>query len=377
MRYLRTPMLACGLMLLAGCATQQPYFATHTNTSQLAQIHALHVVSVIDQDKLKAEYSTVSVRVVPIGVVSPAVIVGGALGGAIASAIANHEAKAFAESHIAPLLDALTDYDGRAALRDTLHQGLSTLPVRITSWKTVDTKAADSELLPAQAPAGSAWMILHTEYLMTPDFSGVQVITDARLFVDGANADWRKTPVYKNELTYQSPLLQMPFKDDATRKQMTDAENARYAKLDVPAQIAKANAASPYDPQNATLRRQIADEQLQHKNTLKQIAWPYWSPDYRANWFVKQWMKDGTTKLRQYVSAGGEQTARMLALDLEQPQPVLDASAKRDWTTVAHDAGQTIQDAPDGKVYSIFDGDVTHHDAGAHAAPAPIAPKAK
>lgn len=360
MGYLKTPLLACGVLLLAGCATQQPYLATHTNSSELAQIHELHVVSVIDQDKLKAQYNTTYVNPVVSGAPVVAGLVGGLIAGALISAEQNHEAHEFAEKHIAPLLTTLAGYDGRTAMRASLHESLATLPVHLADWRTVDTKSKNADLLPAGAAAGSAWLILNSEYAMTPDFSGLQVVTHATLYVNGPDGGWRHSPAYENELTYQSALLQMPAKTDAIRTQMTDVENARYAKLDVDAQIDKANAGSPYDPANAKLREKIHDEQWQHQAKLKQIASPSWSPDERADKFVAEWQQDGAQALKQFVSEGGTQTARMLAVDLEQAQPDLAAKTKRDWVTVYHDAQRSIQDAPDGKVYSVANGDVTH-----------------
>jgi hypothetical protein len=360
MKLLGTTALACGILLLSGCATQQPYLATHARTSQLAEIHELHVISVIDQDKLDAQHNTLYVNTVPIGAVAPAAIIGGALGGALVAAEADHEARVFADEHVAPLLTTLRGYDGRAAIRRTLKQGIDAMPVRMADWKTIDAKTADADLLPANAPAGSAWLVLHTRYTMTPDFSGLQVVTTARLYLYNPAILWRDTPVYKNDFTYQSTLLHMPEKTDAVRKRMTDEENARYAKLGMSQQIAKANASDPYDPVNARLREKIHDEQWQHEAKLKQIASPFWSPDERATWFVKQWQADDAASLKQFIAEGGTQTARMLALDLDQQQPQLANDAKRDWTTVYRDAQRTIQDAPDGSVYSVADGDVTH-----------------
>ena len=360
MRHMGHAALACGLLLLSGCATQQPYLATHARTSQLAEIHDLHVISVIDQDKLDAQHNTLYVNAIPIGAVAPAAIIGGALGSALVAAEADHEARVFADKHIAPLLTTLANYDGRTALRQTLHLGLAALPVRLTDWRTVDTKTKNDNLLPTSAPAGSAWLIIHTGYSMTPDFSGLQVTTRADLYLRAQNSDWMNTPVYKNNFTYQSTLLHMPEKTDAIRKRMTDEENARYAKLGIDQQIAKANASDPYDPVNAKLREKIHDEEWQHEAKLKQIASPFWSPDERATWFVKQWRTDNATSLKQFIAEGGTQTARMLALDLAQQQPQLVNDAKRDWTTVYRDAQRTIQDAPDGSVYSVANGDVTH-----------------
>lgn len=361
MGYPKTPLLACGVLLLAGCATQQPYLATHTNTSELAQIHELHVVSVIDQAKLKAQYNTTYLSPVVSGAPIAAGLVGGLIAGALISAEENHEAHEFADKHIAPLLTVLAGYDGRTAVRESLHQSLATLPIHLAEWRAVDSKSKDAALLPASATPGSAWLVLDSEYAMTPDFSGVQVVTHASLYLGAAsNTGWRHTPVYENELTYQSTLLQMLAKTEAVRQQMTDAENARYAKLDVDRQIAEANAGNPYDPVNDKLRKKIHDEQWQHQANLKQIDSPYWSADERAAKFVTEWQVNGAESLKQFVAEGGTQTARMLAIDLEQPQPDLDAKTERDWVTVYHDAQRSIQDAPDGKVYSVANGDVTH-----------------
>lgn len=359
-------LILVGMVLLAGCATQQPYLATHANSSQLARIHNLHVVSVITQDKLQGQYNTTYMNPVVTGTPIVPALAGGLIASVLISAEANHEAHEFAERHIAPLLATLAGYDGRAAVRESLHQGLGNLPVHITEWKTVDSKTKDSDLLPANVSDGSAWMILRTRYSMTPDFSGVQVITSVKLYEGGQSSAWRSRPVYKNLLTYQSPLLQMPPKDDAVRAQMTDAENAAYAKLDVDAQIKMANDGSPYDPDNAARRHKIHDEQWQHQAKLKQIASPYWAPDERADHFVAQWQKDNAQALEADVTEGGVQTARMLALDLDQQQPDLSGKSKRAWVTVYHDAQRTIQDAPDGEVYSVANGDVTHEAVNVH-----------
>jgi hypothetical protein len=332
----------------------------HARTSQLAEIHDLHVISVVDQGKLAAQHNNLYVDAIPIGAVGPAAIIGGALGSALVAAEADHETKVFAEQHIAPLLTTLAGYDARATLRQTLHQGLAGLPLHLTDWRTVDSRTKDGDLLPADAPAGSAWLIIHTRYSMTPDFSALQVTSGADLYLQAQNPGWVHDPVYKNNFTYQSKLLQMPEKTDATRKRMTDEENARYAKLGIDRQIAKANASDPYDPANANLREKIRDEQWQHEAKLKQIASPSWSPDERATWFVKQWQADDAASLKQFIAEGGTQTARMLALDLDQQQPQLANDAKRDWKTVYRDAQRTIQDAPDGSVYSVASGDVTH-----------------
>lgn len=360
MEYFRQAILACATLALAGCATQQPYLATHANTGELAQIHELHVVSVVAQDKLDAQHNSTYVNPVVTGAPLAAGLVGGLIAGALISAEENHEAHEFAEKHLAPLLTTLAGYDGRAAMRDTLHQDLASLPVHLADWRTVDAEAKDADLLPGNATAGSAWLILRSDYAMTPDFSGVQVVTHASLYVDGADSNWRHAPAYANDLTYQSGLLTMPDKSDAVRKQMTDEEDARYAKLDIAQQIAKANEGSPYDTANAQLRQRIHDEQWQHEAALKQIASPYWSPDERANHFVAEWQQDGATAIKQSVSEGGTQTARMLAIDLEQAQPDLAKDTKREWVTVYHDAQRSIQDAPDGGVFSVANGDVTH-----------------
>ena len=360
MGYPKHAILAVAMIALAGCAAQQPYLATHTSGSELAQIHELHVISVIDQDKLDGQYNTTSVNPIVTGGPIAAGLVGGLIAGAIITAQANHEAHKFEETHIAPLLTTLGAYDGRATLREALQQGLSVLPVHLAEWRTTDAKAKDTELLPEDAPAGSAWLILRSDYAMTPDFAGLQVVTHSSLYVDGANGGWRNKPVYANQLIYQSPLLSMPSKTDAVRKQMTDTEDARYAKLNVEQQIARANAGNPYDPANAKLRGQIHDEQWQHEASLKQIQSASWSPDERARRFVTEWQHNDAASLKQFIAEGGTQTARMLAIDLAQAQPNLDSKAKRDWVTVYHDAQRSIQDAPDGTVYSVANGDVTH-----------------
>jgi hypothetical protein len=360
MEHFKLAILACATLALAGCAAQQPYLATHAKTGELAQIRELHVVSMVAQDKLDAQHNSTYVNPVVTGAPLAAGLIGGLIAGALISAEENHEANEFAEKHLAPLLTTLAGYDGRAAMRDALHKGLATLPVHLAGWRSVDAESKDTDLLPDNATAGSAWLILRSDYAMTPDFSGVQVVTHASLYVDGPNGNWRHAPVYVNDLTYQSSLLTMPDKSDAVRKQMTDEEDARYAKLDVAQQIAKSNAGSPYDTANAQLRQRIHDEQWQHEAALKQIASPYWSPDERASHFVAEWQQDGAATLKQSVSEGGTQTARMLAIDLEQPQPDLAKDVKREWVTVYHDAQRSIQDAPDGRVFSVANGDVTH-----------------
>jgi hypothetical protein len=360
MEHFKQAILACATLALAGCAAQQPYFATHTNASELAQIHELHVVSVVAQDKLDAQHNSTYVNPVVTGAPLAAGLVGGLIAGALISAEENHEAHEFAEKHLAPLLTTLAGYDGRAAMRGTLHQGLATLPVRLADWRAIDAETKDADLLPSDATTGSAWLILRSDYGMTPDFSGLQVVTHASLYVDGSDGNWRHTPVYANDLTYQSSLRTMPDKSDAVRKQMTDEEDARYAKLDVTQQIAQANAGSPYDPANAQRRQRIHDEQWQHEAALKQIASPYWSPDERASHFVAEWQQDDAAAIKQSISEGGTQTARMLAIDLDQAQPDLGKDTKREWVTIYHDALRSIQDAPDGSVFSVANGDVTH-----------------
>lgn len=358
MKLLRNAAIACVVLLLSGCATQT-YTARHASASQLAEIHELHVVSIIQQDKLDAQRNSMYVNTVPIGAVSGAAIAGGLIAGALITAEANHEANVFAEKYVAPLQVSLVGYDGRAAIRQSLEQGIQAMPVHMADWKVIDNATMDSNLLPAQATAGSAWLVLRTHYAMTPDFSGLQVTTNASLYVDGSSSSWRDNPVYSNNFTYQSILLQMPPKTEAEREQMTDAENARYAKLDINQQIAKANAADPYDPANAKLREKIHDEQWQHQAKLKQIALPTWNIDERAEWFVKQWQANQAASLKQAISEGGQQTARMLALDLVQSQPA-QTEGKQQWRTVYRDAQRSIQDAPDGQVYSVANGDITH-----------------
>lgn len=359
MNILRNGALTCGLLLLAGCATQT-YTARHASSNQLAAMHDLHVISVIDQDKLEAQHNNLYVNAVPIGAVAPAAIIGGALGSALVAAEADHEAKVFAEKHIAPLLVTLGNYDGRDAIRENLHQQLTALTVPVTEWRTVDAITKDQDLLSASAPAGSAWLIMRTRYSMTPDFSGLQVTTEANLYLHEQNSGWPNTPVYKNHFIYQSALLHMPEKTAAIREQMAADENARYAKLGIDQQIAKANAADPYDPANANLREKIHDEQWQHEAKLKQISSPMWNPDERATHFVEQWQSQGAASLKQFITDGGRQTARMLALDLNQQQPQLKNDGKQDWVTVYRDDQRTIQDAPNGSVYSVANGDVTH-----------------
>lgn len=358
MQGFRNAAIACGMLLLSGCATQT-YTARHASSSELTQIRGTHVISVIDQKQLDAQYNTTYVNPIVTGAPIVPALAGGLIAGALISAEANHEAHVFAETHIAPLLTTLSGYDGRAAIQQSLQQNLGVLPVHLSGWSSVDSKAKDSDLLPADAPMGSAWLILRTHYAMTPDFSGLQVTTKASLFVHGQNADWRNDPVYKNDFTYQSALLRMPEKSESVRKQMADKEDARYAKLDIDQQVAKANAADPYDPANAKLREKIHDEQWQHEAKLKQIASPFWNPDERASHFVKEWQANDAASLKQDMTEGGTQTARMVALDLGQQQPQANDS-KRDWITVYRDAQRTIQDAPDGAVYSVANGDVTH-----------------
>lgn len=358
MTFLRNALIAGGVLLLSGCATQT-YTARHASTSQLAEIHDLHVVSIITQKQLDAEHNTMYLNAVPLGAVTGAAIAGGLIGGAIVSAEANHEAKVFADKHVAPLQTVLAGYDGRAGIRQTLERGIQALPVRVADWRTVDTEARDGDLLPATASSGSAWLILRTNYAMTPDFSGLQVITSASLYVENPSTPWQRSPVYKNTFTYQSALLEMPPKSDAERQRMTAAENARYAKLEIGKQIAQVNAAGDaYDPEVARKRQAIQDAQWQHQAKLKQIASPAWSAEERADWYVKQSQENQAAALKQDMTEGGQQTARMLVLDITQLQP--DASGKTSWSTVYHDAQRSIQDAPNGEVYSVANGDITH-----------------
>lgn len=359
MNQLRNAALACGLLLLSGCATQA-YTARHTSTSQLASIHELHVISVIKQDKLDAQRNSMYLNAVPVGAVTGAAIAGGLIAGALISAEANHEANVFADKYVAPLRASLAGYDGRAAIRQALEQGVEAMPVRMTEWKAIETGAPDTDLLPAKAAAGSAWLILRSRYAMTPDFSGLQVTTQASLYVADPSAGWRNKPAYSNTLTYQSSLLQMPAKTDAERQHMADAENARYAKLDIGKQIAEINGADAYNPEVARRRREIQDAQWQHQAKLKQIASPAWSVDERAEWFVEQWQKDGAASLKQAMTEGGQQTARMIALDIAQRDPANAQSGNTEWRTVYRDAQRSIQDAPDGEVYSVANGDITH-----------------
>ncbi|HJU25298.1 MAG TPA: hypothetical protein VJ722_01360, partial [Rhodanobacteraceae bacterium] len=350
---------ACGFLLLSGCATQS-YMARHANASQLASIHELHVLSVIKQDKLDAQRNSMYLNAVPIGAVTGAAIAGGLIAGALISAEANHEANVFADKYVAPLRASLAGYDSRAAIRQALEQGVETIPVRVTDWKAMDTGVPNADLLPAKADTGSAWLILRSRYAMTPDFSGLQVTTQASLYVAGPASEWRSKPAYSNSLTYQSSLLQMPAKTDAERLQMTEAENARYAKLEIDKQIAEINGADAYDPAVARKRRKVQDEQWQHQAKLKQIASPTWSVDERAEWFVQQWQKGGAASLKQAMTEGGQQTARMVALDIMQPEPANADSGNTEWRTVYRDAQRSIQDAPDGEVYSVANGDITH-----------------
>ena len=97
MEYFRQAILACATLALAGCATQQPYLATHTNTGELARIHELHVVSVVAQDKLDAQHNSTYVNPVVTGAPLAAGLVGGLIAGALISAEENHEAHEFAE----------------------------------------------------------------------------------------------------------------------------------------------------------------------------------------------------------------------------------------------------------------------------------------
>ena len=358
MKSLRYTLIASMALLFSGCATQ-PYTAQHANTGQLSEIRDLHVVSIIPQRQLETQQDALYLNTVPVGAVTGAALAGGLLGGMLISAEANHEAAVFAEKHVKPLQKVLTNYDGRAAIRQTLENGIHSLPVRVGDWKTIDAQATDADLLPADAVAGSAWLLLRTSYAMTPDFSGLQVVTLAKLYVANTSVTWRHAPAYQNTLIYQSALMKMPPKNDVERQRMTAAENARYAKLDVDAQIAQVNAATDaYDPGIALKRQKILNEQWQHQATLKQIAAPEWSVDERADWYVSQFRAGHGAVLKQDLSDGGMQTARMLTLDITQPQPV--AGSKTDWRTVYQDAQRTIQDAPDGTVYSVANGDVTH-----------------
>jgi hypothetical protein len=354
---LRIIALAGSLLILQGCATQT-YRARHTTSAELSRIHELNVVSVIEQDKLDAQRNTLSVGVSPVGVVSGAAIAGGLIAGALITAEANHEANVFAEKHVAPLLKALGDFDARATIRGPLQQGVATLPTHMSKWQALNSESKDQDLLPVNSPEGTGWMVLRTRYEMTPDFSGLQVSTLAKLYVAGAASGWRSNPVYSNGFTYQSALLQMPPKTDEVRKQMTDQENARFAALDLAKEIAKVNTSDPYDPEVTRERREIRDQQWQHESRLKQIAAANWNPEERATWFVKQWQADDAAALKADMAEGGQQTARMLALDLAQAQPL--AAAKPEWDTVYQDDQRSIQDAPDGRVYSVANGDVTH-----------------
>lgn len=354
---LRIIVLAGSLLILQGCATQT-YRAHHTTSAELSRIHELHVISVIEQDKLDAQRNTLSVGVSPIGAVSGAALAGGLIAGALITAEANHEANVFAEKHLAPLRDTLGNFDARSAIRGPLEQGVALLPTPKSQWQVLDSGSKAQDLLPAHSPEGTGWMVLRTRYEMTPDFSGLQVSTVAKLFVAGKASGWQGNPVYSNDFTYQSALLRMPPKTDEIRKQMTDQENARYAALDLGRKIAKVNASNPYDPGVATERKEIHDQQWQHESRLKQIAAANWNPEERAAWFVKQWQADNAAALEAGMAEGGQQTARMLVLDLAQAQPP--AAAKPDWNTVYQDEQRSIQDAPDGRVYSVANGDVTH-----------------
>ena len=327
--------------------------------AQLQQMEPLAVNEVIAQPVLAAQdtYTAASLYMIPqAGTPILATSLGGALGMAIVDAQIKSEAKHFAESHVQPLRVALQGFDADAALSDSLRQALAGQPALFGHYALQGGRTA-----PVAAAPG---MLVETSYSMTADFSAVQVIATVSIHASG---DAGGQPVYRNVLVYQSPRLSIPPKTPADIEQMVAQENARYAALDIDAQIQRANdALAKHDPEVGRLRDKITEEQFRHRQNLAAARFAIWGPDIQASRLCLLWAKDDGAALKAALRASGAEIAHMLQLDLAGQAVDANATSPR---TVFQDGTRSIEYLRGGRMISLASSDT---DAAQKKAAAPV-----
>lgn len=332
---------------VCGCAPQSQM--VRPSAAQLQALGPLPVVEVIDQDSLAAQdtFSAAYVNVVAgAGVPILAAAGGGALGSLIINSEMKAEARRFAERHVQPLRAVLQGFDARSALSDSLQQALSAQPTTFSSF----AKGASAT---AQA---SPHLVVHTTYAMTPDFSALQVIADVS--IEGVGGTQGK-PIYHNVLVYQSARKTVVAKTAEDGKRMLAQEQARYAALNVDADIATANAEiKRRDPEVAHLRDKINREQVEHRRRVAAAEAAHWDADTRAQRLAETWASNHGDALKRAMRDSGTEIAHMLQLDLANSQAVA-GQLEQPRTVFSSDTRQ-IEYVRDGRMISL-----APHDADA------------
>src|SRR5690348_13035919 len=234
---------------------------------------AVRVYSVVEQDRIEAQYNGVGATPgqIPTRSMLPpnTPILEGAVGGAIAGLIIEKSAEAsnrhFAEDHLKPLQDATRSIDLRGELQAAAQNGATTL-----AWVAPAYTVVNGKFDPASVPAdATAWIVLKNHYALSPDFAALIVRSDLEFYrrQAGDNGErWRSHPCYEATLVYQSKAMDIPAKTDADRARLVAEENAHWDQAAINRDIKTVNDAGfTSDPTIRTLRRTVADRLQQHK----------------------------------------------------------------------------------------------------------------
>lgn len=253
----------------------------------------------------------------------------GALGGAIASAIINAQMLAAAKNQV-ELADAtmrehqcLPDHGqvlGEALQRAVVHSSWG--PEATVQRHVVGPRQRVADLVPAELER----YVLTASYSISPDYSALITTVNASAYSPkvGEQKKWQRDPAWSDELVVVSDRVLVPPKSQADIDAAVAEEDARYAKLDVPSLVAKANAG------DRDARGKAVKLMSEHKRALKAAREKNWSPAFEAQQRARVWSADGCARLNAALAANtGEVEAMLSQLFLgELPQRVSEASAE-------------------------------------------------
>jgi hypothetical protein len=196
--------------------------------------------------------------------------------------------------------------------------------VRATSWGS----AATIERVGPDTVGGSGPRYdLRIVNSLTTDLAALVTVVDARAYsqsLPGAPRQWETKPAWADQLVIVSDVLDPNPKTAADKAAAMARENARYAALDIPALIKRANDG------DSEARRLVVNAQSEHKIKLRRGQTDdQWMLGDRAAKRSQLWAADGCARLEAAKVANAAEAERVLGLLFAGK---LDGTQPNDWS---------------------------------------------
>ncbi|MGD8828773.1 MAG: hypothetical protein PVG21_08730 [Gammaproteobacteria bacterium] len=326
----RVILAVATLAMLAGCArpSVRPKQANFPD-----RLKHVDVYITVPQRALGGEFIVNRRR--KVFVVDPTSAVATLFGSMVGLTLGDHLPKTpgeiYAETHLKPLRDSLSDVDVAKKIQTEIQHAFSNM-----SWGDKVTVHNSSEpghdmLRHLRKSARGDFMVISSTYAMAADFRAVHVVARAEMYSRSltdprGGSRWRRDPVYKNQLIYQSNLITFPKKTQDDVRMLIDAENANYRKSGLEAKVRRINSEGTTGESMRT-RREIARVVRLHQKILDDAKKPNWTTRQLVDKCTPMWLADNGKRLKATLQEGVGELGWMLAYDLE-PRQSMGASGK-------------------------------------------------